>query len=364
MSTKVNFNTQISTAIKGFALLLMIIHHCFGFPDWYVNSINYSGTTILGSSIADWTNTSCKICLGLFAFISGWAYSYKKDFAFNYSVKKIINILKYYWIILFLIFLPIAIHFSGYTPTVTDIIENIFSLNNNLVCFAWYVHFYIISMLILPLLVKLTNENKVFNITFPILCCVAIYNIANAIHISNAPYIMSDIAESAFWFPCIWIGYCCHKYDFFSILDKTIKHKSIIVNFIVILLILGIRIQLQNFHNLNLDIIYTPIVIFELVNIFSKLNSVVTNSFMFLGHQSLNIWFLHSIFFSYATKEIFQPIAYIPKNPVLVVIWVILLCIPFSLVTNFIINLINKLINNSKDNNNDNNNNSVTITQQ
>ena len=39
----------------------------------------------------------------------------------------------------------------------------------------------------------------------------------------------------------------------------------------------------------------------------------------------MNIWFLHCMFFN-VTKDIFQPIAFYPGNPVLVLLWVILLC--------------------------------------
>jgi hypothetical protein len=50
----------------------------------------------------------------------------------------------------------------------------------------------------------------------------------------------------------------------------------------------------------------------------------------------MNIWFLHSIFFTPLLRPAFQKIAYLPCNPILVVIWVILLCLPFSMAINFL----------------------------
>ncbi len=50
----------------------------------------------------------------------------------------------------------------------------------------------------------------------------------------------------------------------------------------------------------------------------------------------MNIWFLHSIFFTVVLRPYFQRIAFLPKNPILVVIWVILLCLPLSVAINFI----------------------------
>ena len=43
------------------------------------------------------------------------------------------------------------------------------------------------------------------------------------------------------------------------------------------------------------------------------------------GKYSMNIWFLHCMFFN-VTKDIFQPIAFYPGNPILVLLWVMLLC--------------------------------------
>ena len=46
-----------------------------------------------------------------------------------------------------------------------------------------------------------------------------------------------------------------------------------------------------------------------------------------IGTHSMTMWFLHCLFFSSVTKEVFQPILYLPRNPLLVLIWGTGLCL-------------------------------------
>ena len=45
-----------------------------------------------------------------------------------------------------------------------------------------------------------------------------------------------------------------------------------------------------------------------------------------LGIVSMEIWFIHCIFFAEATKKVFMPILYWPGHPVLVTLWGLALC--------------------------------------
>ena len=47
--------------------------------------------------------------------------------------------------------------------------------------------------------------------------------------------------------------------------------------------------------------------------------------FQLVGRYSLLMWFIHCIFFNNC-KDIFQPILYWPRNPILVLLWGISIC--------------------------------------
>lgn len=76
----------------------------------------------------------------------------------------------------------------------------------------------------------------------------------------------------------------------------------------------------------NLDVLFVPIVVGILVCLMRTMKFEVGGYCLkFLRKYSMNIWFLHCIFFNCA-KEIIQPIGYWLNNLVLVVVWVLASC--------------------------------------
>ena len=60
-----------SDIIKGMAIVLMFVHHFFCFPTWYVDGISYPKLT----GFAEFFRFPTKICVSIFAFLTGYAYS-------------------------------------------------------------------------------------------------------------------------------------------------------------------------------------------------------------------------------------------------------------------------------------------------
>jgi hypothetical protein len=329
----IGMEKNLSTAIKGLAILLMVAHHCFGFPEWYIQGIDYSHIQILGAPLSGWVTNSTHICVSLFAFLTGWAYFFNKKPSLTYGLKKIVNFLKYYWFILLLIFLPAAVILGRYVPSAKDILLNMFAVRVNLVSFAWYVYFYIFVMLTLPFAVKLFKESALFNFFFAIAYCALLYNLISHVVIFRAD-LTSGLLNCLYWYPCVLIGYLFAKHDLFSRLHTHFRHPYKILYLTTILLVMGCRIKWQTVLGVNLDVIYAPVAVFSLVMLLNQ--GVVRKVLEFLGRHAMNIWFLHSIFFSPVLRSSFQKIAYLPRNPILVVIWVLLLCLPFSMAINFI----------------------------
>ena len=81
---------------------------------------------------------------------------------------------------------------------------------------------------------------------------------------------------------------------------------------------------------IRLDIIYAPLFIYCLVNLFDCIPAIMMMILLFpleeLGIVSMEIWFIHCIFFAEATKKVFMPILYWPGHPVLVTLWGLALC--------------------------------------
>ncbi len=333
--TRVGLDIRLSTAIKGFAIILMVAHHCFGFPSWYIQGINYSDVILLGAPLSDWVAESTRLCVSLFAFLTGWAFFFKEKPSLKYTLKKIVNFLKYYWFILFVIFIPAAVVFGQYVPTAKEVLLNMFAVKVNLVSFAWYVYFYIFVMLTLPFVVKLFRNQALFNFFFAIAYCVLLYNVTARTVIFRAD-LTSALRTCLYWYPCVLVGYLFAKHDLFTRLRQHFAHPYKILYVCTIILIMGCRLKWKSVLSINLDVIYAPIAIFSLIMLLQRGSAAVRKPLEFLGRHAMNIWFLHSIFFAGVTRATFQKIAFLPHNPILVVIWVILLCLPFSIMINFV----------------------------
>ncbi len=340
---EIKFDKDMSIKIKAFALILMIIHHFFGFPNWYVKGIDYSNIIIFGQGIDCWVKFSTKICVSLFAFTTGWAYFFNKNKTMKYSIKKIVSFLIKYWIILFFIFIPFIYFMSGNVISIKVLILNMFALKDPLIIkFAWYVYFYIFAMLVLPIVVKAMNGGLFIEIIISIGCCVISNHILSYIQIVRK-YLISDLRLCFFYLQCVLIGYIFAKYDIFNRMKKVMCIKNVVINSIIIFVILYCRLKWRKILGINLDIVYAPVVIFEFIKIFCNCNSKI---FKVLGENSLNVWFIHSIFFSNYTKQYTQKILYYPQNPILVILWGIIICTIMSIILNYIIEHCNKTINN------------------
>lgn len=60
-------NKDNFTFIKGIAIICMIVHHAFGFPEWYVDGVSYP--SIL--PVAEYIRNSARLCIPIFVFLTG-----------------------------------------------------------------------------------------------------------------------------------------------------------------------------------------------------------------------------------------------------------------------------------------------------
>ncbi|MDB8729838.1 hypothetical protein PNW06_10445 [[Ruminococcus] gnavus] len=90
---------EISMKIKGVAILIMLCHHFIVMP--------FSEFPVLVKAFGD----ACKICVAIYAVLSGYGYYFSKEKTIRYGLRKIWGggVLKTYWISLFTIFIPAAI---------------------------------------------------------------------------------------------------------------------------------------------------------------------------------------------------------------------------------------------------------------
>lgn len=83
--------------IKGVAILIMLAHHFIVFSfSKLPNSVVLFGT-------------ACKICVAIYAVLSGYGYFFAREKTVRYGLKKSFGLLQIYWLQLFTLFIPVAI---------------------------------------------------------------------------------------------------------------------------------------------------------------------------------------------------------------------------------------------------------------
>lgn len=332
---------QYTNAIKGFALILMFIHHFFCFPNRVVDGIEYSNIDAFANIFHDITN----VCVCLFAFLTGYFYFFTKKKNFRYSIKKASDIyVNYLFVLALMLILDVVL--GCYKITAKGLALELLILDKPNMEFCWYVLFYIMTIFILPLFDRVAQKSSTFafaiGIVIPFFVVYLVNIIKEFMNIGSLD-LLFDAIKFISWFPCVASGYVFAKDGLFFKLD-IIKNKKSFSKIILSLLFIIVP-MLARCANESFDFIYAPIIICGFLNLlrFIKYEKALF-PISIIGKHSLLMWFLHSVFFN-VSKEYTQPILYYPHNPILVLLWGLLMTLAVSFVISFPINAINSIKN-------------------
>ena len=154
----------------------------------------------------------------------------------------------------------------------------------------------------------------------------------------GADDLLKIVSSFATWGNVGIVGFLFAKYDMFAKIDnavrKYIKPSLLaLLDVIMILAIMALRYQTDTYliKTITLDMIWVPILIYAFINfmnyicVYTRMNvgKIIEKGFVILGKYSMNMWFLHGIFFT--PKKTLQWIAYFPKYPILILIWTLFL---------------------------------------
>lgn len=350
------FDKDMSIMIKGIAIILMLFHHFFAFPEWLVDGNTFIGIGSTYSCIERKIGLFGVICVEIFAAITGYAsyYIVKKGISYRDIIKKLIKFLQDYWVILFLFFLPVGYILEQKTVGLWELVKNMFGYDITIVKFAWYVRFYLALQLLLPLLICISKLNPVLFITMSIVPFGVINYILYFLKWDSIQMV-SYIIEFNDYVPVFYVGYLIAKYRVFDYIDHKLKQwkiDNLIIYFAVLPMIYYFRGKLITyFPNYNADWFFAPILIFDCIEIIRKIKcSVIDKSLTLIGKHSMNLWYIHGIFFYVSEKM--QAVLYWPKVSILILVWSLCIMIPVSIIYENISKniraIFTKLINNLK----------------
>ena len=68
------WSREMTGVLKAIAILLMFVHHFFSFPSFHPDNVSYSWA----QTFSEFFTAPTKICVGIFAFITGYMYFFSK----------------------------------------------------------------------------------------------------------------------------------------------------------------------------------------------------------------------------------------------------------------------------------------------
>ncbi len=317
--------------IKGITIILMFCNHLFPIPEWIFESNKVLSFSIGSKTVASYIGGFGKICVAVFAFLTGIGLyfvfqriTYEETVInrIKYSIKKCVDILISYEGILFLFYIPLATIFGVNDYSSKELLNNIFLIDTSIIQVAWYVRFYVEVMITLPILYALLKSRKPCkDIAFLILIVMMHYFM----------YIMKfKFLEEYFnYLMVVIVGYLFEKYNINSKL-KNIFSKRLQVNIGIFLTLIIFRGLFKSIHFINTDIFFVPIYVAIIFDFYYRIGKVLQKVILILGQYSMELWFLHAIFFIGSEK--LQRIGYWPRVDILILIWSLILLFPFAVI--------------------------------
>ncbi|MBO4579217.1 MAG: acyltransferase [Clostridiales bacterium] len=328
------FDKDTTDMIKGVGIIMMFCHHILTYQGWYIDGIYFPEMEDFCTFMAFPT----KICVAIFAFLNGYLYAFNNKSRIRYSLSKILSLYSVYWIVYLILLIP-ALIWSGYRPGITDIIRDLAALPNDVVRFGWYVFYFAVIMILLPLLKPLLDKNIWLAIGLSAVIITIMYSVNATV---ATGFTEEMIYYFGWWTPVTLSGYIVGRYGLFEKIDGSVmsKIKSPVIKFVLsfallILCFFG-RVFFRHFEFaigdlkicifLCVDTVLVPLFIFSIVTLRNVIK--VPGADLVLrdaGKYSLYMWLIHSAFFG-ISSGIFQKVLWLPHFPVLAFLWALILC--------------------------------------
>ena len=342
------WSKKMTGVLKAIAIVLMFIHHFFSIKSYLPESAGYSW----GSWFEEYFTAPTKSCVAIFAFITGYMYFFSKKKSLEHSLKSGGSLLVRYWVVAVpLVILAIA---SGvYTFSFHHTILELFGLEEKVMIFAWYVYYFIFIMIFLFLITKLCRNKTwllllltfiVFNFLFS-----PIYSL-----ISDDLLAFKTVVSRCWTtiFPAI-TGYAIAQSGLYFRIKKLTDKIPSVLRYILLFMLMCASLmapylfytQLFSFFEIgnikfgfavNGYAFYVPVFVFCVVELLSFLEKTkAIRIFEILGKYSVYMWFWHCMFFG-ALGRYTKRILYMPRNPILVLLWGIAICLSLSVISDLV----------------------------
>ncbi len=322
------FSIQDSLAAKGAAILLMLVHHLFAFPE-RLHGVSYLSSLPMLPQASHPTEFYLgqlgKICVSMFLFLSGYGMMERlrtwTGSRLSYALQKAWQVLATCWIV-FAIFVPIGLIFFKASPqfhfSVVDFLKNFFLIRYTYNGEWWFFQTYFILLALFPTLSLLAEKFPALTLvsSLALLLFSLQFRFAHNLLLHQAPFVLGLIFSRLSLFQ--------KGAGFFS--PQRGQHGKITC------LALGLFLLAYRARSRD-EILLEPAaaLLVILYSIHAARRFLPLGVFLaHLGQFALPIWLTHSFFCYYY----FQHLIYAPRYSILIFTWLVLISYAAALTVN------------------------------
>ena len=324
-SMNANMSVQDTNVLKGLAILLLLCHHLFYVQNGLFDDIHLYGDHYLVNELGKFS----KLCVVLFVFLSGYGLTVQaerkggisniKEFYAHRQKKLLLN----YWLI-WLIFVPISYFCFDMTfekayqhnvefHLVLDILGiHALFYSGKVLCYNptwWFMSTVIVLYLLFPLMYKMMKKDSLMLILFTLI-------------VSFLPIPFIDVIK---------FNIVAFSLGMWMVTVKSIPPRTRQGVWLVMLLLLLYAVERNaNRYPLIIDCVLALLIaiLYQYVNCPKWIKMVMA----FLGKHSMNIFLFHTFIFFFW----FHYFVYASRNPIIIILTLLAICIPISLVLEWI----------------------------
>lgn len=333
------FDKEMSAIVKGVALIFMMFLHSFGRAQYDVE-LDYTYAPL--SKVFG----VFKICIGIFAFMVGFGYSFSKTRDWKYALQHIKKLLIPFWVILLIFTFPFCwddVVSCGWKT----VLYNLFGIDSHYNYYSWFIYFYIYAMFAMPFISRVIDRRPILNTLLVVLGSLLL---TGAIHelfdIHNNQLAMALFNSLMMTHVMVWGYLFGHEHYFERLnLNGLSRWLCLILALAVIFVAFKFRSYRTGWNGFQFDFFFAPMVIGSLVVIFNRFElKPLRVALARIGDVSMYMWFFHALFFTKAVRWFYQPAITIFNNINLVIIWEILLTFVASLLIKYAIDRVSTVV--------------------
>lgn len=324
------FSREDTKRMKGVAILLMLMHHLWAFPDRIAGGELWHVLNICGESSLAYFGSFGKICVSFFFFLGGYGIYISCNKRRFDIIAKVKGLYLAYWKV-FLIFIPLAFLFCAHQPIYCEKIKictryATFSMQkcfNNFIGFStsynsewWFLRRYVYALIIYPIIDRIVRRRSaMFNVIAIVIFSILITDIFPALGKLEVLGTLKDnylyrifFLMSAPYTACFWMGAVFAKDNLLIKIRDSLQQNNLL-NPLLDIFFVGIIVQLCHITGQILDILYVPCLIVFLTDLLRHLRPMQT-VLLAIGKESTSMWLIHPFFCYY-----FYPVVQIVVAP-------------------------------------------------